>query len=107
MLQVAASFFPARTATAASTSAAIARHQPDSRSSPNAPASASARHARMYGTSWKWKGNPISDALYPAPQVEVDHYLAELRQARPRGLYSVPVGHVEKANRWHTRRLTR
>jgi hypothetical protein len=28
------------------------------------------------------------------PQIEVDHHLAELGQARPRGLHPVPVGHV-------------
>ncbi len=41
------------------------------------------------------------------PQVEVDHHLAELRQSRPRGLHSVPVGHVKKVDRWHTPRLTK
>ena len=43
-----------------------ARHQPDSRSEPNAPASASARLARTYGTSWNRNGKPISDCATPS-----------------------------------------
>jgi len=38
-------------------------------------------------------------------QVEIDHHLAELGQARPCRLHPVPVGHVEKMNRWHVSRL--
>ncbi len=36
-------------------------------------------------------------------QVEVDHGLAELRQAGARGLHAVPVGHVEEVNNGHVR----
>ncbi len=54
------------------------------------------------------EGEPDLGLRHPQPpEVEVDHHLAELRQARPRGLHPVPVGHVKKVDRWHTSRLTR
>ena len=95
----------ARAAAAFSTSPATARHQPDSRRSPNAPRLGQRDLRPHVGHLVEQEREADLGLGHAEPaQIEVDHRLAELRQPGPGGLHAVAVGDVKEVNLWHASR---